>query len=214
MYKFEDAAEQAVYDEIISGDYWVETKVTVNGEEYTEADLYSAQTSNEIYGSGSPSVGSCVSGEISATLAEKGQTISRKSEIRPFIRVANSASVSAWMPKGVFYVDDAQDKPLTVGEFTVHGYDAIYWMDDDFDSSWMSAGGETPLTVVNHIAAAEGIEVEADTLTALAASAATLTAPEDDYTNREILGYVAGILLGNFVMSCTGKLRLVPLEIN
>ena len=117
---------------------------------------------------------------------------------------------SEWLPQGVFYIDTREksqnDDGLDV--LTIHGYDAILKTEQAFTSSTIT-GDATDTQMVMDIASTVGVEVDDRTFTIMNGNY-RIPLPVS-YTLREILGYIASMYFGCFIMTEDGKLRLVSL---
>ncbi|MCF0174253.1 MAG: hypothetical protein HUJ95_02830 [Bacteroidales bacterium] len=122
-------------------------------------------------------------------------------------RVKNASQVSSWIPKGKYFIDTKEETQREPKRLIIHGYDAMIKTGADFNADWM-ADGATELAIVQRIAQAIGVEVDEDTLSVLD-SVTLLPKPEDQYSMREMLSYIAVLNTGNFVISNEGKLRLL-----
>ena len=85
------------------GHRW-ETKVTIAGVEYSEAYIYELSIKAALYSSGTVAIGGCVSKEIDLVIMPRG-TIPRMAEICIFTRPIAAEIDTAWLQKGVFYID-------------------------------------------------------------------------------------------------------------
>ena len=116
---------------------------------------------------------------------------------------------SEWLPQGVYYIDTrevtANQDGLDV--LTIHGFDAMLKAEQDYAGD--AVGGDYDTAYVLAIAGQMGVEVDPRTWDIMGAGH-IITFPLG-YSCREILGYIAGIYIGCFVMTDEGKLRLVSL---
>ena len=120
---------------------------------------------------------------------------------------------SEWLQKGVYYIDTRQVTKNSDGVdlLTIHGYDAMLFAEQEFsesDREW-SESGVLDTEVVSDIASTMNVSVDARTW-AIMTDANRIPLPSG-YTLREILGYIASMYVGSFVMTDEGKLRLVTL---
>ena len=189
-----------------SGLYHWESKATVAGVEYDEARIYSLATRAALYSARTASIGGCVAKEIDLEIIPKGD-IPRMAEIKVFIRPVAPGVETEWLPKGVFYIDTRRTDRIS-GVMTIHGYDAML----KADQTYLTEGdtGEWPrtmATVAADIASRIGVSLDSRT----AVSSAYMVEYPNDYTMREILGYIAVAHAGNWILTDAGKLRLVGL---
>lgn len=139
------------------------------------------------------------------TLDLYADEIPRGAEIKRYVRLVNGTRSSEWLPKGVFYTNR---RSYEDGRWTIEAYDAML----KADITWTPRPGFTfPATME---AAAQDIaasmEVELDQRNEYYPY--TMNAyPEGEYMRRDALMDIAAAHGGNWIMSDTGKLRLVPL---
>lgn len=121
-----------------------------------------------------------------------------------------SAAVSEWIPQGVFFIDTRQVTANQDGldVLTIRGFDAMVKAEQDYTNNAV-IGDNFDTAYVAAIAQQMGVEVDARTWE-LMQGGRIITFPLG-YSMREILGYIAGVYVGSFVMTDEGKLRLVSL---
>lgn len=197
-----------LYNSIVAGEHWFEWKLDIGGISIPENELFSLATYHAMF-SGSPKVGQAVAGEIEAVVLNPAQEIPRMTEVRPYTRACNVSNKSEWVAQGVFFIDmrerSKNDDGLDV--LTIHGFDAMLKAEQPYNGQ--ITGDSTDLQMVNEIAYQMGVAVDART-TALMDKAYTIPFPIG-YTLREILGYIAAMYVGCFIISDEGKLRLVSI---
>lgn len=207
---------QSVSDTYVSlyanPDHCKEVKMTVAGVEYGENSIWSLKTSGSLYASDIPSVGGCVAREIDCTFTPAG-TIPRMAEIRVYVRLVlrdlktdEVLQASEWIPKGVFNIDTRSRDPR--GRLTVHGYDVMLHAEQVFLGEVET--GDWPrseVEVVQEIADRLGVSIDSRTVL----NENYMVTYPNDYTMREILGYVAAAHAGNWTITDVGELRLVGL---
>ena len=116
---------------------------------------------------------------------------------------------SEWLPQGVFYIDTRERTKNNDGldVLCLHGYDDMLKAEQMYNGR--ITGDSTDIQMVNEIAYQMGVSVDSRTTT-LMTHAYTVPLPTG-YTYREILGYIASMYVGGFIMTEEGKLRLVSL---
>ena len=200
----------ALYQGIISaGGYRFETKVMI-AELITvgEDKLVSVHTRRSLFSGSSPDVGACVSGEIDLVIRNLNSNIPRMAKLEPFVRACNASQQSEWLPKGKFWIDTRETSPN--GVVRIHGYDAMLKAEADFPISAIQEWPSTDADVVQAIA--DQIDVSVDDRTwAVITNAYTVQLPTG-YTSREVLGYVAAMYAGCFIMNDEGMLQLITLN--
>ncbi len=122
---------------------------------------------------------------------------------------------SEWLPQGVYYVDThtVAKNYKGVDVLTIHGFDAMLTAEADYDSN-DAVGDDYDTAFVRAIAAKmgrkrQGIEVDERTWDVMGGGH-IITSPIG-YSMREILGLIASIYVGCFIITDAGKLRLVSL---
>lgn len=205
----------ALYRQILAQDnHWFESKIRINGTDYGESMLMSLSTSSSMF-SGNPEVGRAISGEISLSMIAPSNTIPRMAKVEPFVRACAklpgaAAQYSEWLPKGVFYIDTRETTKNGDGLniLTIHGYDAMLFAEQDFAGTSIDFPA-VDTDIVAEIASTMGVQVDERTYDIMT-DAYTLPLPSG-YSLREILGYIASMYVGSFIMSETGELRLVSI---
>lgn len=201
----------ATYQTILASDnYWYETQLVIDGVgTYGETQLFRVCTWIEMF-HGSPTIGSAVASEIEVEMVYPSETIPGMAVIRPQTRICNETDQSEWLPQGVYYIDTRERTINDYGEsvLTIHGYDAMLKSEQMFQSATIT-GDSTDVQMAAEIASIMGVTVDARTY-ALMNKAYTIPLPTG-YTCREVLGYIASMYVGCFIMTDEGKLRLVSL---
>lgn len=201
----------ALYQSILSnGNHWYETRLVIDGVgTYDEHQLFSVSTNIEMF-HGTPAVGSAVAQEINVEMLLPNEAIPAMAVLRPQVRICDATRQSEWLPQGVFYIDTRErsknDNGLDV--LTIHGYDAMLKADQYFSSTTIT-GNSTDKQMVAAIASQMGISVDERTYPLMTHSY-TVPLPTG-YTCREVLGYIAAMYAGCFIISDAGKLRLVSM---
>lgn len=208
-----------LWKKIVAGDYEVETVLNVGNIGETVGikmdQIYYIKTNRRIFEGDTPSIGSCVAGEIEAKLFLPSGGIPRNALLRPFVRVypkGEPNNYSEWLQKGAFWVDTRKLKKLNNGKIiiTLTGFDAMLRAEEEFDWSVLTKWPAKDIDVVKKIAQQMGVTIDSRT-TAIITKGYTINLP-DGYSCREILSGIAAMYAGNFVMSDLGKLLLVQLN--
>ena len=131
------------------------------------------------------------------------------SRVVPYVRVCNSEKQSEWIQKGVYFIDkhsySGEDNELMV----IHGYDAMLFSEADYPSS-EDEWPRKDIDVVRDIA--KEMDVTVDPRTAEIMRNGYMVQYPADYSQREVLGFLAAMYAGSFVMSDTGELRLIQMN--
>lgn len=198
----------ALYRQILADpEHWFETQLVIDGVgTFGETELFSISTNLEMF-QDAPTIGKAVAGEINVKMMFPDTTIPDMACLRPQVRVCNSTDQSEWLPQGVYYIDTRErtknDDGLDV--LTIHGYDAMLMAEQMYNGRIVD--DSVDIDMVDEIAYQLGFEVDTRT-TDLMTAAFTIPFPVG-YTYREILGYIASMYVGCFIMTDEGKLRLV-----
>lgn len=178
---------------------------------YGENVLVHVSTSRQVFSDDKPQVGCCTAGEISITMLRPKGDIPRMAQIVPYIRLTNGNEYSEWIQKGVYYIDTREynNDDSGVDTITLHGYDAMLKAEMDYTGnalSWPS----TDVQVVKDIARLMDVQVDSETLSILTKKYPVQL--PSGYSCREVLGYIAAMYAGNFIMSDAGDLKLLQLN--
>lgn len=138
----------------------------------------------------------------------EGTAIINDSDVVEFIATDYEESYSEWIQQGVYFVDTREviKSESNVDVLVLHGYDAMLKAEQMFVSSTI-LGDSVDIDMVNEIARLMGVAVDERT-TALMTMGYTIPLPTG-YTLREVLGYIASMYVGGFIITDVGKLRLV-----
>lgn len=200
-----------LYRQILAGaDHWYEQKLVIqNVGTFYEDQLIKISTNVEMLQK-TPQIGRAVASEISLTMLKPSADIPDRAKLNLYTRICNSSQQSEWLPQGEFFIDTRQSSKNKDGieVLTIHGYDAMLRAERDFSSNTIT-GNSTDTAMVAAIASIMGVSVDARTYS-LMNKAYTIPLPTG-YSCREVLGYVAAMYVGCFVITETGKLRLISL---
>lgn len=202
----------ALYKQIIASlNHLFETKVTVDDVEINETELFSVVRDRRGLGENEPSIGSALSSTLSLTILNQSTSIPEMAEIKVYCRafMYNSQGVrvdSEWIKQGTYYIDT---KEFTdVGTTVITAYDAMLKAEKPYPTTnhnWPYLD----INVVAEIAADIGCTVDSRTAALMTANYA-VSLPSN-YTEREVLSQIATSYCGNFVITDSNTLLLVPL---
>lgn len=199
----------ALYNNIVAGEHEFQFRLIIDGVgTFGEDQIESISTNIQMF-DGTPDVGKAVAGEVTISMLLPNVAIPKMAVLRPQTRAVNATQQSEWIPQGVYYIDTRERTKNNDGLdiLTIHGYDAMLRAEQMY--AGRITGNSTDIQMVNEIAYQMGVSVDART-TALMTNAYTIPLPTG-YSYREVLGYIASMYVGCFVMSDEGKLRLVSL---
>lgn len=197
-----------LYRTILSGRHIVESKIDIysaNGatlvHSFGESDIVSMTTSRRLFAEDTPSIGGAVANEINVELFDGDVTIPRMAMLRPYVRVRNETQTSEWIPKGVYWLD-TRKRNYQTGMLTIHGYDAM--LKAERMNTLNSTSSSSLLT---RICQDMGVQLDSRTQ----AASVTISTPTQ-YTDREILQFIAVVSAGNWIITDEGKLLLIGLN--
>lgn len=202
----------SLYKEILSGEHWKEYRLVIDeGSPIIIAEdmIVSMNTYGGMFPENMPVVGECIAGEISATIFKPKSEIAKMSRIVPYVRLCNSEKQSEWIRKGVYFIDrhscSGEDNKL----MEIHGFDAMLFSEADFPSS-NDAWPRKDIDVVRDIAKDMDVPVDARTVSIM--NKGYMIPYPAEYSQREVLGFLAAMYAGSFIMSDNGELRLIQLN--
>lgn len=226
-----------LYKELLASDHTVETRLAIgetgvlvnnNGEGitfggirilvgssgadggYDESVLMSVETSGDVFPGNTPSVGGAIAGEIDVEMLKPFGAIPRQARLAPYSRLVAGDRHSEWVHGGVYYVDTREElNGPDVPHIRLRGFDAMLKAEQDYPESHLDWPARD-IDVVREIAAFMDVPIHEDTFSAM--TRGYLVQYPGEYSCREILGYLAAMYAGNFVMSNSGELRLLSLN--
>ena len=195
------------YTSILSGKHRAEWKVAIAGVDYGDGVLLSVEINRSVFAS-SPVLGSCISAEIDVQLIKPTTDIPRMALIEPYVRITNGTLTSEWLPKGKFYIDTREHtKNDGVDTLKLHGFDAMLMAEQ---LAPIQGYPKTDINAVRNIAAFLGLSLDPGVASTMNMGY-TVPIPAQ-YSCREVLGYVAAMYAGCFVIDDFGKLRLITVN--
>lgn len=199
--------------------HYFETRVKIDDTFYGQNQIISISADYLMFSESHPTVGGCLAGELSVSLLYPQSNIPRMAQVEPFVRVRAGNQSSEWIPQGKFWIDTrettANDDGLPV--LSLHCYDAMLKSEADYPNSTHS-WPYSDINVVKEIAYAMGLQpsisstdgIDPRTI-ALMDKGYTLGLPIG-YSMREVLGNIAAMYAGNWVMNYDGQLLLVAVN--
>lgn len=188
-----------------------ESKATIDGITYGQDKLMSMSISLRMFSEEQPSVGGCLSGELTLSMLAPSVAIPRMAVVIPYVRVTDGTQYSEWIPQGKFFIDTRETTKNSYGisVLTLHAYDAMLKTEADYPATshdWP----QTDIATVQEIASAIGVGVDARTWE-LMTHAYSIGLPLG-YSMRETLGNIAAMYAGNWVLNYNGDLLLIALN--
>ncbi len=155
-----------------------------------------------------PAIGRCCTGSAKLTVYPKS-TIPKAATVDAYCRLSSTdgSTVTDWMPQGKFYISTrGKQSPLEINCLDRMVKAGATYLDKTAFTEWpqpMSA-------VVNEICQIMGAPLDART-TIKTGTGYTVDRPNEDILISEILGMIGAAHGGNWVITESGKLRLVVL---
>lgn len=202
----------SLWTTLISNTYhWFETKVKINNVAYDQSQIIEMTADMRMFSEEQPGVGGCLSGELNLVMLNPSETIPRMAKVEPFVRVCAGNQQSEWIPQGKFFIDTREttrnDDGLPI--LTLHAYDSMLKTEADYPNtshSWPHADAD----VVDEIADTIGVGVDPRTAE-LMDKAYPISLPAG-YSMREVLGNIAAMYAGNWIMNYDGDLLLIAVN--
>lgn len=178
---------------------------------YDESLLVSMKADFRVFSEEVPSVGGCVAAEIDVDMLKPLGEIPRQARLAPYVRLTDGIRFSEWIQKGVFYIDTREklEDGSSIEKIRIHGYDDMLKTEQDYPASRLSWPARD-MDAVREIAEFIGVSVDSRTVSLM--SRGYIIQYPGEYSCREVLGYIAAMYAGCFVMSDLGELRLVTLN--
>ena len=177
----------------------MEYKVDVGGVVYGMGNIQEVNIIQPLFDT--LSVGNACTAELNMTFWPT-QTVPRMARIVPYAR---KSSDEAWQQLGIFYIDtrSKQGDALSIVAYDIMLRGEVIWEPRQ--------SLEFPMTMP--AAAAEIARLMGTTLDrrTVLNTAYTVDYPANDYTLRDVLGFIAGAHAGNWIVTAAGQLLLVPL---
>jgi len=202
----------AIYGKLLRNAYHEkEIRVFIEDTEYRDDQIVSFQRSSDLYADGRPGVGGATAREIDLILRQPSG-IPRTAKIRPEVRLVlkdwisgEVTDASEWIPQGMFFTDTRSEDH---GDFTIHGYDAMLKAEQPYLGSTINDSWPQKAPAVA-AAIAQRMGLTLDPRSVIAADDVPMPL---DLTMREVLSDIAAANAGNWTVTDTGTLRLVPLR--
>jgi hypothetical protein len=199
----------------------VEWKITVNGTDYTGDKIAAASGGGDsrpklgraLMSGSEPTVGECIAATFSCAIFEASSAVPRMATVVPSYRLVLGSSVSEWITLGTFYIDVRQvDKES--GALQLNCYDRMLVADGAGGATYADLTGfdewpQSMSAVAAEIASIMGISVDART--SIHTGTGYMVDYPNDYSMREVLGFIAAAHAGNWTITPANTLRLVPL---
>lgn len=189
-----------------------EFKVRIDGKEYGHDHIISLATSHRLFAEDTLSLGGTVAGQITLILRDAPVfPLAAKMEI--FVRLVSGQDVSEWLPHGVYFID-TRSVDYTTGCVTLNGYDILMMMARPWEPDQRLSFPLPMDTAVNEFCKLFSCELDERTTISHTYTIDYPTSdPQSDtgenYTFRDILGWIAAAHAGNWIVTYEGKLLLI-----
>ena len=201
-----------LYKELYNGKHTVDLELEMPGvATFGMNQLISVSTARKVFAADTPAAGGACAGEISLEMLKPRVAIPRRQKMLFRIRLTDGVRYSEWIPKGTFYIDNRQTKGKGAGmeRLVIQGYDAMLMAEDDYPETsldWPAAD----VDVLREVAAKMGVEISEETLS-LITEGYVVQYPAG-YSQREVLGYIAAMYAGCFIINDDGHLHLIQIN--
>ena len=185
-----------------------EIRAFIDGAMYSMDKIYNAVLTRSVFTNNVPEVGCCCASTFDIEIIPDSR-IPRMAPIivQTRLKSADGVRASEWIPTGTFFVDTRRKERVgTTMRFTA--YDSMLKADQPYlPNSLITNWPAAEALVVAEIASCMGVSVDARTTLA----GYSVDYPQD-YTMREVLGYIAAANGGNWIITPENKLLLVKLQ--
>lgn len=196
------------------GDFSLEAVAVINGTQY---EVETAPVINRGMSPKMLSIGNCVAACLRLEL-RTNDTIARAAEVQMIQRVVSdplgSPEYSEWLSAGTFYVSE-RDRDYASGKITLTCYDAMLKTREKYFPGGIVAGTDIwpkPMsTVVDIIADRIGVDIDSRTVINTGDDYMVYL-PSYQSTMMDVLGQIAIVHGGNWIITAENKLRLIPLQ--
>lgn len=190
------------------GAFRLESVADIGGVEYASI---SAPVINRALLSDALSVGNCVSATLQFSLLTS-HSIPKSARIVIRQRLTDDVQYSEWLPAGTFFVSKRTADPVS-GLLTFQCYDSMLKANAPYSVTVAGESGfPKPMSdCITEIAARMGVEVDARTWDHIKTEPGYVVPLPIGLSMLKVLGYIAGVNGGNFIITPNNKLRFVPL---
>ena len=189
----------------VRGEFSMNTVAVINGVTYdtiTAPVIKSALLSDSNVG-----VGNCIASTLEFTVKTR-DSIPKSAQIVIKSSISDGTTTTSTMDFGTFWVNE---RTVEDDLITLKCYDAMMMGNQAYSDDSQSLNWPKPMTtVVNRICQQMGVQLDARTVIRTGGDY-ECTKPNDDETLLDVLGYIAGMHGGNWIITPENKLRLVTL---
>lgn len=186
-----------------------DVRAEIDGTYYGIDSLYYVRQNLNLFAEDNPGIGSCCAGSLQLRLIPDGH-IPRMAGIDLETRLVSpdGTESSEWIAAGTYFVD-TRNREKNGTAITLTAFDSMLKADLPYlENSTLSTWPSPDTDVADEIADLMGIEVDSRTVLA----GFDVPIPEQDWTMREVLGWIAAANGGNWIITPDDKLLLVKLS--
>lgn len=186
-----------------------EVKAVIAGDTYGIDSIYRAEQELSLFSDNNPGIGCCCAGSMRIRMIPN-RHVPRMAEIKMSTRLVSpdGTEQSEWQPAGTYFVDTRSREKNGLA-ITCNAYDSMLKANRPYlENSTLSTWPADEADVVDEIADMMGVTV--DSRTELAGYEVPI--PEQDWTAREVLGWIGAANGGNWIITPANELLLVKLS--
>jgi len=192
---------------LFNASHKTEYKFVINGVDYTGSNISGTPTISKPL-LDKPALGRVCTGSLSLTVLTEGMAaIPKAAQVDAYcrLRAASGGTVTDWLQQGSYYITSrsgGSTLKLTCLDGMIKA--GTTYRDKSAFIEWP----QTMTAVVNEIASIMGVSIDPRTVIITGADY-KVSYPNDDMLISEVLGMIAAAHGGNWIMTETGKLRLI-----
>ena len=193
----------SLFNTLWNGSHRVTVKAVINDSiTIGEDKITDLKTNGALFAENDFSFGGCISRQFEMSFYPGNITIPRMAKVQLYMQLTNGTHTSEWISKGIFYIDTRETD--SNGLMRISGYDAMLKTEQDFIPT---STQQSMQATASQIATAIGVSL--DSRCAFENYNCQLVT---GYSMREILGFIAGVHGGNWIITDVGNLRLVRIS--
>ena len=180
-----------------------EYKIVIGGEDYLMDSIESLSIERSLCGDSAFSLGNVYASKLSLSIIPHNTPIPRMASVIPYVRMSGVAGHTEWVPLGVFYIDTRKKQGVRL---ILECYDKALMMDVPFIVEGQSLEYPLPMTeALSYICSRLGVSMtNMETIN----KDFSIEYP-NNFTMREVAGFIASANAGNFTFDYDGNLKLV-----
>lgn len=186
-----------------------EVKAELDGSSFGMDSIYSVRQQLRLFSGSVPEIGNACASTLELSVIPNG-ALPRMAEIQLHTRLLSFDEMesSEWIPAGTFYAD-TKSKAQDGEHLKFTAFDSMMKADQPYlEKSTISSWPADEADVVDDIADLMGVTVDSRTVLA----GYEVPIPQQDWTAREVLGWIAAANGGNWIITPNNELLLIKLE--